>query len=298
MSVRIISTVLVAASATAPAGAYDLTDLATVKDELSILPGDTSQDAFLQRAITQASMAIANYCSRVFPVEALQDLIYIQQDPYPYQVPGGVFPLQLSRWPLVNASPVTVTGNTHGNTTVDGIADTSGLVQGELAFAADGSVPAGATISSIGAGSITLSKPASSSETGIAITAGMSVMQTQGVTLSKTLVFGSDYTIDVKLGALIRINQFTGMPEKWEAEPVTVQYQAGYAAIPADLIEATLRLVTMRVKGRGRDPMLKSEGEPGLGQQQWWIGPVPGQNGALPPEIQALVQSYRVPVTA
>jgi hypothetical protein len=44
--------------------------------------------------------------------------------------------------------------------------------------------------------------------------------------------------------------------------------------------------------------MLRTEGEPGIGQMQYWVGAMPGQNGALPPEIQALVDPYRVPVTA
>ena len=180
MTVQVITTVLVPATATAPAGPYDLTDLPTVHDEIPIPTQDTSNDAFLQRAITQTSLAIKKYCNRVFQVEAVQDLCYIEQDPYPYQVPGGFNPLQLSRWPLVNTNVVSFSGNTHSNETVDGIASTSGLSQGSLVFAADGSLPAGTTISAIAANSVTLSNPAASTETGLSFTTGLQVVQTLG----------------------------------------------------------------------------------------------------------------------
>lgn len=290
MAVEIITTVLTSAPS------YALTDLATVRDELDA--NDDTNDIFLSRAITQASAVIANYCNRVFPVETVQDLLYIQQDPYPFQVPGGVYPLQLSRWPLVQTNVVSFTGNTHGTTLVDGIASTAGLSAGQLVFAADGSVPAGTTITPAGPNSITLSQAATSSVTGLAFTTGLQVVQTLSAGNTKTLVYGKDFTIDAKRGWLIRLNTFTGGSVRWEAEPVTVQYQAGYNPIPADLVDATLRLVTARLKSRGRDPFLRSEGEPGLGQQQYWIGTLPGQRGSLPPEIQALVDPYRVPVIA
>ena len=54
-----------------PASTYDLIDLPTVKDELSLKSVDTSNDNFLNRAITQSSAAAANYCNRIFQVETL-----------------------------------------------------------------------------------------------------------------------------------------------------------------------------------------------------------------------------------
>jgi hypothetical protein len=53
------------------ANTYDLTDLATVKEELDISGSDT--DAMLQRWITAASKRIAKYCDRVFPVEQVTE---------------------------------------------------------------------------------------------------------------------------------------------------------------------------------------------------------------------------------
>lgn len=296
MAVETITTVLVASRARPRGAPYDLTDLATVKDELSVT--DPSNDSFLSRAITQASSSIANYCNRVFAVEALQDQIFIQQDPYPWQVPGGVYPLQLSRWPLVNSNVVGFVGNTHGTAIVDGIASTVGLSIGTLVFAADGSLPAGAAILNIlGANSITLTQPATSSETALAFTTGVQVVQTLSVGSTQTLVYGKDFTVDAKHGWLIRLNSWTGISERWEAEPVTVQYQAGYAPIPADLVDACLRLVTARFRARGRDPMLVQRDQPQtLGSERYWVGTTPGQSGPFAPEIAGLLDNYRVPV--
>jgi hypothetical protein len=299
VTIQYVSTVLVAATATPPAGPYDLTDLATVHDELSIPTNVTTDDGFLQRAITQASTAICSYCNRVFAVEAVQDLCYIQQDPYPFQLPGGLNPLQLTRWPLVDSAVVAFAGNTHGSTTVDGIASTAGLVEGTLVFADDGSLPAGCTIATVAANSITLSAAATSSVTGQSFITGLQVVQTLSVGEPQTLVYGTDFTIDELHGWLLRLNPFTGVTQKWEAEPVAVQYQAGYATVPADVIDATLRLVTQRVKSRGRDPVLVEQTQPGaLGTQRFWVGNLPGQNSAFAPEILSLLQPYRVPVTA
>ncbi len=297
MAVEIITTVVVAATATAPASPYDLTTLATVHDELSIPTTDTSSDAFLSRAITQSSSAIQRYCNRVFPVEALQDVCYIQQDPYPWQVPGGVYPLQLKRWPLVNWLPVTFTGNTNKTPIVSGISSTAGLTSGMLVFAADGSIPAGTTIINVNPTSVTLSASATSTETGLSITTGVQVVQTLSVGDTQTLVYGTDYTIDARHGWLVRLDSWTGISVRWEAEPVTVQYQAGFATIPSDIEDACLRLVTARFRARGRDPMLVQRAQTSaLGSERYWVGSMPGQNGAMSPEIAALLDPYRVPV--
>ncbi len=304
MAVSVISTVLIAATATPPAGAYDLTDLATVHDEFSVTANDTSNDPFFARAITQASTAIANYCNRVFSIESLQDVIYIQQDPFPWQVPGGVYPLQLSRWPLVNSTPVVFIGNTHGTTTVDGITSTAGLIAGALVFASDGSIPAGTVINTVNSNSIILSNAASTSESGLSMNTGLQVIQTLSVGDTQTLVYGQDFTIDAAHGWLIRLNEWTGVSQKWEAEPVTVQYQAGYAStpdsMPSDLQQAALRLVTARYRARGRDPFIVQRDQPGgqLGSERYWVGTMPGQVGVLPPDVVGLVDFYRVPVTA
>lgn len=234
-AVETITTVLTAATAVAPAGPYDLIDLATVKDELDIEPADTSQDLRLARAITEESLVIASYCNRVFALETVQDQIYPERDAYPYQVPGGVAPLQLSRWPIA------------GDVTSVVIVDPPGT--------------------------------------------------------ATTLIEGQDFLTDAARGWLIRLDQYTGYPTRWDPVMTTVVYPAGYAqgtaGIPADLSGAALRLITARWKARGRDPLLMSRDQPGaLGQERYWVGGVPGVKGPFPQEIAAVLDLYRVPVTA
>jgi hypothetical protein len=97
-----------------PAPTYDLIDLATVKDALDL--NDNKGDAFLKKAIGFVSAEIAQFCNRVLPLETLTDEFWPARDPYPYQVPGGIAPLQLSRWPL----KIVTTVVENGDTLVDG----------------------------------------------------------------------------------------------------------------------------------------------------------------------------------
>ena len=226
MSVRIVSTVLAAASS------YDLTTLANIKDDLAIPATDTSSDVTLARFITEQSALVAQYCNRVFPIETVRDVIYPDRDPYPYQVTGMVSELQLSRWPVVSVSSV-----------VDQVA----------------------------------------------------------VGVINTLIKNIDFIIDLARGWLTKIDPNTGYPTDWSPDQYTVQYKAGYFTPgttnpPADLEMAVLRLVTARFKARGRDPFLRSQGEPGVGQEQYWIGALPGQSGPFPPDIAAVLEKYRVPL--
>jgi len=200
---------------------YDLTDLATIHDELGISDGDTSNDTFFSRVITQASTAISNYCNRVFQVETVQDLIYEERDAFPYQVPGGVRKLQVSRFPIVEITSLV-----------------------------------------------------------------------EDVT---TLVEGTDFMTDQKRGQLIRLNPTTGYPIMWPSKPITVIYSAGFASEPADIQDAVIRLVKLRYFARTRDPLLKQENADGVGSSTYWVGPT---DTGLPPDIQDLLDNYRVPVSA
>lgn len=102
MGIRVVTTV------TAAAANYLLTDLATVKAELGI--SGSANDAALRRYLKSSSAAAAQYCNRVFQAEAVTDAFYPEQDPYPFQVPGGVSALQLTRWPMVSVTTVTENG--------------------------------------------------------------------------------------------------------------------------------------------------------------------------------------------
>lgn len=206
------------------AGTYDLTDLDTVRDELSLKANDTTNDNFLSRAISQASVAIANYCNRVFAAETVQDVIYASSA----RAYGGVAALQLSRYPVIAITSATVTDGTGAQT---------------------------------------------------------------------VLVAGTDYTLDATRGWLVRLSAASGTPTGWYQSITTVTYSAGYATIPDDLVEATLRVVTQRFSGRGRDPLLKSQSQPGLGDQTYWVGSAPGVKGIFTEEICGLIDAYALPLT-
>jgi hypothetical protein len=100
MTVTRITTVLQPATpAFSGGGAYDLVSLDDVKLELQI--GNTASDAWLRKVITRASLAIQRHCSRTFQPQLYQDLFWAQRDAFPWQLPGGVEPLQLGAWPLI-----------------------------------------------------------------------------------------------------------------------------------------------------------------------------------------------------
>lgn len=207
----LITTVVTAAKT------YDLTDLKTVKLELGI--DGSADDAFLAMAITAASTAAANYCNRVFPVETVLDEFWPQRDPYPPVIPGGVDPLQLSRWPIVSQGVASVAEN------------------------------------------------------------------------SIALVDGTDYRVNYPVGQLVRLNQ-VGYPRQWPALPLAVQYAAGFAIIPAEVVQGVIALVRLRWFARKRDPMLRSQNVEGIYQAQYWISAM--SPGNIPPEIAGALDPYRV----
>lgn len=102
MQATIITTVVT------PADSYALTSRDAVKAELGITDG--SVDALLDRYVAGASAAAAQYCNRVFQVEAVSDAIWPAQDPHPWMLSGSFETLQLSRWPVVAVTSVTENG--------------------------------------------------------------------------------------------------------------------------------------------------------------------------------------------
>ena len=90
------------------ADSYDLVTLDEVKDDLNV--ATTTDDAYLQRRITELSSAAQQYMNRVLPIESVRDQFWAQRDPYPWQLPGGNMPLQLSRWPIVSIASVVENG--------------------------------------------------------------------------------------------------------------------------------------------------------------------------------------------
>jgi hypothetical protein len=291
MTVELLTTVLVAADD------QTLVDLATVKEELSLDPNDTSDDGWLTRSIGQVSRSISNFCNRTFQIEQLRDLAYIQQDPYPYQTPGGVGVLQLSRWPLANftlgalrlaAQPGDRMLAITDDSQPDGVISGPGLALGSTATVA------GQTA--------TLSLPVKAAmPAGTPIAFGIEVKQTTSLAAAgaseNALSAGIDYAVDANKGELIRLNSFTGVATLWEALPTTITYSAGFDAVPDDVVVAALRWMVLRKSERSRDPMLREFNEPLIGTKTYWVGGPP-TSGGVPQEIAALLGNYRTPVIA
>lgn len=293
MTAAAITNVLVAAAT------YDLVDLDTVKDELNITSTDTSKDDFLSRAITQVSAAVANYCNRVFPVETVKDIFDEQGFHASYGFgryhggysTGASARLQLSRWPVVGGSPVTLAAPSEtdaGN--VLPFASTDGVTVGQPVSHL--SIPVGTTVASLVTNvSVTLSVPLTAPIfAGDAVTFGLSVIRTNSYASpeSAEIITSDNFRINASDGQVLWLNRHLG----GYSALTTVVYQAGYQTIPADLTDAVLRAVTGRFAARGRDPLLREQNQPILGQQTYWIGTSPGQRGGFTGEIADILDTY------
>jgi Phage gp6-like head-tail connector protein len=94
----------------AAAATYDLTDLATVKDELGIT--GTADDGRLTRWISGASARIARACNRVFPEEGLSELFRRVHRHHAWtHLDGELAPLRLSRRPVTVLAGIDVDGS-------------------------------------------------------------------------------------------------------------------------------------------------------------------------------------------
>src|ERR1700674_3113598 len=306
MTLRIITTVWAPATATLPAGPYDLTSLANAHDELDIPAADQTKDARLARYITEASTDITSYCNRKFVVEGLTDLIYVDRASLPPRRPAGAAPLPLTRWPIANVAILSTGTDTPSGAILPfgstaGVAAKSpvsggggGINNGTLETGAN--IPANTTVASLVANtSVTLSRsvladvPASTP-----VTFGLSVWQLQSDGTLTGLVLNSDYTIDPDVGELFRLDQW-GRLIAWEELPTSVAYYAGYATVPSDVEGAALRLLTNRWFAHGRDPALRERDHPVRGRETYWIGGPP-KSGSLPEEVAGRLDRYRVRV--
>lgn len=293
-----------------PPASYTLTTLANIKDELGLNSSDTSNDATLTRMLNEESAGIARYCNRVFGLATWQDVYRPQRGVWGEGVRSALNPLKLTRWPF-QGPVVEIIGNTYeGEQLVDGIASLQGLAVDQL-FSGPG-IPSGATITGLGSGSITISEAATESNSAIALSAGISVVETiDGNDIG--LAAGSGFEVqagsllpgDEGPGMLYRLNE-AGNPRTWAAVQVTVIYQAGYQLpnddtpnMPLDLQRVCEQILVGRFKSKGRDPKIVERSQSGqVGLERFWVGAAPGQRGPYPNEILDVLDRYRVPVVA
>lgn len=294
MGYSVVSTVLSAAAS------QDLTDLATAKVDLGI--SSSTDDAWLSRAISQVSRAIATHTQRVFLPERVRDDFDLDQDPYPYQTPAGFPQLQLARWPVLSVQSVTQT---------IAAGTTQPLTEG-VDFRVD---PATGQLLRLnpftGVGSNWESIPVT-----VTYVAGYGAVAQEthavpaspfSVTVSQSAAFSCDLSVAYANGtALARVTANPGAGQysvaaggyTFAAADLGQSIEISYAvaSIPADLVDISLRLVTGRYKAKGRDPALIQRDTPGVGMERWWFGGAPGQTGPFPPDIEGALAPYCMPV--
>ena len=280
---------------------YDLTDLPTVKDELQIGSGDTQHDNWMKRTISQTSKAIANYCNRVFPLELVSDTFTFENVSMRAPPKTDMHALKLERWPVLQVNSVVE----NSVTLVEGTDFKVDYDSGLLYRLTDDTLmtrmwPGLQTIVTYiaghGAKATQVSAiPATPGPYTITITNSAAFFLDAGVTFvgGAALVAVATAPAAGQYSVAKGVYTFNAADQ---AKNVSIVYS--YTVIPFDIVEATLRLITMRFKQRGRDPMLVSSESPGIGTQRWWVGPAPGQRGAFPPEIDSVLEPYCVPVVA
>lgn len=144
-------------------------------------------------------------------------------------------------------------------------------------------------------------EPTSGLVAGAAIPNAILVVETVSDGAQSILIEGVDFIADADKGQLTRLFS-DGCPRRWFGFPtiaITVQYQAGFATYPTDaedVEEAVILLVKARWFARNRDPYLRQENIPNVREATYWIAQGAGSNGALPPDVEDMLEKYRVPV--
>lgn len=292
----------------AAAPSYDLTDLATIKAELAIKLSDRESDQFLKRGISQVSAAIKSYCNRAFQVETVSELIFIDHGGAPTRGSASS-DLQLGRYPIIAVlSVIEDAGLQYPKTLDQGVdylikADTGQLVR----------------MDSSNLGTLV---PWRSKTVTVQYAAGYGADVTQAANVPAnpgpyaiTVTGSADFAVDLGVAyangtAMVPVATSPTLGQ-YSVSPVTgiytfsafdqgVSVVISYATddIPDDIVDAALRQITARFRQQGRDPMLMSKTQPNIGEERYWVGTQRGQTSAFPPEIQSLLDNYRVPVTA
>jgi hypothetical protein len=296
MSTEVVTTIL------APAASHDLTTLANAKSELGITA--TTDDAWISRVIGQISKTVMNATNRVFAPEYIEDQFYIARTRN--HVPAGLWTIQLSRWPVISvvlveqasysASTVTVLVENvdfkvdYENGTLIRLDSSTGRMMAWAALPLTVHYTAGFGAAAVESRTVPAAGPYT-------------------VTVASAATFSCDQSVKRASGAALTLVTSSPAASQYTVAAGVYTFNAADAGtaltftyatkdVPDDVEEACLRLVVGRKSAKGRDPALIQRETPGVGTERWWFGGAPGQSGALPPDIDAMLQSYNVPVVA
>jgi len=125
------------------------------------------------------------------------------------------------------------------------------------------------------------------------------VVSITSVTLDDVALETTEYRLDDETGVLYCLDT-SGYPISWEAcKSIIVVYVAGYimpgqtsANLEPALEGAAIELLQSYWQSRGRDPLIKSESVPDLGEVSYWVGAV-GEAGSLPPGVETKIAPFR-----
>ncbi|MGC1300926.1 MAG: hypothetical protein WA840_01005 [Caulobacteraceae bacterium] len=291
---------------------HDLVCLETVKDELSIEATDTSDDRWLCRAIAQVSGSIATHTKRVFVPEVVKDLFDVEQDPYPYQTPGGFPQLQLSRWPVLDVAwvgqslaPGTLqvlrpdrdyrvdptTGRLLRLNPFTGAGDTWEAIPVTVIYTAG----FGHLVREAGAVPVEAPLQVTASQTPFSCVVSMDYASGGRIDAVPVNPVKGQYSLVATAGGAPPVGLFNFNAAD-AGESLAIAYATFH--VPPELEEICLRLITGRYSARDRDPDLIMRETPGVGTERWWFGGAPGQKGPFPPDIEGMLDDYRVPTVA
>lgn len=110
-----------------------------------------------------------------------------------------------------------------------------------------------------------------------------------------TLTAGTDYIVDLAKGQITRLDR-NGYPRSWHANPIVVNFTAGYVTIPPNVFSAVVNIIKSMLYARTRDPNLRSENIEGVLESAWFFGAGPDSSEGLPTSITGLLDNYRMPV--
>jgi hypothetical protein len=122
-----------------------------------------------------------------------------------------------------------------------------------------------------------------------------SVVENPASTTPYTLTSGADFLEDDDEGQLIRLDK-RGYPKRWSPLAVTVVYEAGYATLPVDVVDACIDFVKWRYFARMRDPGIRQENIPNVYEASYLWGTGPGGPDDIPATVSEKIARYRVPV--
>lgn len=121
--------------------------------------------------------------------------------------------------------------------------------------------------------------------------ASITTVVEDGVTLT-----AADYEFEAETGFLWRLR--SDERTCWAAAKVVVTFVAGYQLLdqlPHDVERAVIVMVKQNYFAKARDPLVSEIEIEGVSRRKYWVGSVPGDdNGALPAEVEALLNPYRI----